>query len=39
MGCFVEIERKYGVSAGMRVSRTARVEVRRRGRVRDAMVI
>lgn len=40
MGCFVEMERKHGVSAGMRFNRTARVDVRRReGRAREAMVI
>lgn len=40
MGCFVEMERKHGVNAGMRFSRTARVDVRRReGRVKEAMVI
>jgi hypothetical protein len=40
VGCFVEMERKHGVSAGMRFSRTARVDVRRReGRVREAIVI
>jgi hypothetical protein len=40
LGCFVEMERKHGVSAGVRFSRTARVDVRRReGRVKEAMVI
>jgi hypothetical protein len=40
LGCFVETERKHGVNAGMRFTRTARVDVRRReGRVKEAMVI